>query len=162
VPHIPSLPQCKCNHCLVISYRTCISPRCPSRAKQRRDKKSRPAYLLYNILYLLRCNAVLFGKSTPTFRRNILPPFSGSGSQERNQQGSRGTLGRAIALTVSRWLPTAAARVRARVWSCGVCGGQVPLRHVFSKYFGFSFQSSFHQLLHNHHNLSSGASTIGQ
>jgi hypothetical protein len=25
---------------------------------------------------------------------------------------------------ISRWLPTAAARVRARVWSCGICGGQ--------------------------------------
>jgi hypothetical protein len=32
--------------------------------------------------------------------------------------------GRAIAQAVSRWLPTAAARVRARVCSCGICGGQ--------------------------------------
>jgi hypothetical protein len=32
--------------------------------------------------------------------------------------------GRAIAQAVSRWLPTAAARVRARVWSSGICGGQ--------------------------------------
>jgi hypothetical protein len=32
--------------------------------------------------------------------------------------------GRAIAQAVSRWLPTAAARVRAWVWSCGICGGQ--------------------------------------
>jgi hypothetical protein len=32
--------------------------------------------------------------------------------------------GRAIAQAVSRWLPTAAARVRARVWSCGFCAGQ--------------------------------------
>jgi hypothetical protein len=32
--------------------------------------------------------------------------------------------GRAIAQAVSRWLPTAAARVRAQVWSCGICGGQ--------------------------------------
>jgi hypothetical protein len=32
--------------------------------------------------------------------------------------------GRAIAQAVSRWLATAAARVRARVWSCGICGGQ--------------------------------------
>jgi hypothetical protein len=32
--------------------------------------------------------------------------------------------GRAIAQAVSRWLPTAAARVRARVWSCGIRGGQ--------------------------------------
>jgi hypothetical protein len=31
---------------------------------------------------------------------------------------------RAVAQAVSRWLPTAAARVRARVWSCGICGGQ--------------------------------------
>jgi hypothetical protein len=33
-------------------------------------------------------------------------------------------LGRAIAQAVSRWLPTAAARVRARVWSSGLCDGQ--------------------------------------
>jgi hypothetical protein len=33
-------------------------------------------------------------------------------------------LGRAIAQAVSRWLPTAAARVRARVWLCGIYGGQ--------------------------------------
>jgi hypothetical protein len=32
--------------------------------------------------------------------------------------------GRAIAQAASRWLPTAAARVRARVWSSGICGGQ--------------------------------------
>jgi hypothetical protein len=33
-------------------------------------------------------------------------------------------LGRAIAQAVNRWLPTAAARVRARVSSSGICGGQ--------------------------------------
>jgi hypothetical protein len=32
--------------------------------------------------------------------------------------------GRAIAQAISRWLPTAGARVRARVWSSGICGGQ--------------------------------------
>jgi hypothetical protein len=32
--------------------------------------------------------------------------------------------GRAIAQEVSRWVPTAAAQDRARVWSCGICGGQ--------------------------------------
>jgi hypothetical protein len=32
--------------------------------------------------------------------------------------------GRAIAQAVSRWFPTAAARVRARVRSYGICGGQ--------------------------------------
>jgi hypothetical protein len=32
-------------------------------------------------------------------------------------------LGRAVAQAVSRWLPTAAARVRVRA-ACGVCGGR--------------------------------------
>jgi hypothetical protein len=32
--------------------------------------------------------------------------------------------GRAIAQAVCRWLPTEAARVRAQVWSIGICGGQ--------------------------------------
>jgi hypothetical protein len=35
-----------------------------------------------------------------------------------------GKFGRAIAQAVSRWLPTAAARVQSRVWSSGICGGQ--------------------------------------
>jgi hypothetical protein len=38
---------------------------------------------------------------------------------------------------------------------------EVALGQVFSEYFGFPCQSSFHRLLHNHH-LSSGAGTIGQ
>jgi hypothetical protein len=33
------------------------------------------------------------------------------------------SLGRAVAQAVSRWLPTAAARVSVRA-ECGVCGGQ--------------------------------------
>jgi hypothetical protein len=32
--------------------------------------------------------------------------------------------GRAIAQAASRWLPTAAARVRSQVRSCGICDGQ--------------------------------------
>jgi hypothetical protein len=32
--------------------------------------------------------------------------------------------GCALAQAVSRWLPTVAARVRARVWSCGICSEQ--------------------------------------
>jgi hypothetical protein len=31
---------------------------------------------------------------------------------------------RAISQAVSRWFPTGAARVRAQVWSSGICGGQ--------------------------------------
>jgi hypothetical protein len=39
---------------------------------------------------------------------------------------------------------------------------KVALGQVFSKYFGFPCQSLFHQFLHSHHHLSSGAGTIGQ
>jgi hypothetical protein len=39
---------------------------------------------------------------------------------------------------------------------------KVALGKVFSEYFGFPCQSSFHQLLHSHHHLSPGAGTIGQ
>jgi hypothetical protein len=39
---------------------------------------------------------------------------------------------------------------------------KVALGQVFSEYFGFPCQSSFHRLLHNHHHLSTGAGTIGQ
>jgi hypothetical protein len=33
--------------------------------------------------------------------------------------------GRAVVQMISCWLPTVAARVRARVWSSGICGGQI-------------------------------------
>jgi hypothetical protein len=39
---------------------------------------------------------------------------------------------------------------------------KVALGQVFSEYFGSPCQSLFHQLLHNHPHLSSGACTIGQ
>jgi hypothetical protein len=39
---------------------------------------------------------------------------------------------------------------------------KVALGQVFSEYFGSPCKSSFHQFLHNHHHLSSGAGTIGQ
>jgi hypothetical protein len=38
---------------------------------------------------------------------------------------------------------------------------KVALGHIFSEYFGFPCQLLFHRLLHTH-NLSPGASTIGQ
>jgi hypothetical protein len=34
--------------------------------------------------------------------------------------GLKYAVGRAIAQAVSRWLPTAAARIQTRVWSCGI------------------------------------------
>jgi hypothetical protein len=39
---------------------------------------------------------------------------------------------------------------------------KVALGQVFSKYFSFPCQSSFHRLLQNYPHLSSGAGTIGQ
>jgi hypothetical protein len=36
------------------------------------------------------------------------------------------------------------------------------LGQVFPEYFSFPCQSSFHQLLHSHHHLSSGARQMGQ
>jgi hypothetical protein len=39
---------------------------------------------------------------------------------------------------------------------------KVALRQVFSEYFGFPCQFSFHRMLHTHHHLSSRAGTISQ
>jgi hypothetical protein len=59
--------------------------------------------------------------------------------------------GRAIAEAGSRWLPTAAARVRALVCKLGFVVDKVASGQVSSEYFGFPYQNhSFHQLLHNH------------
>jgi hypothetical protein len=38
----------------------------------------------------------------------------------------------------------------------------VAVRKVFLEYFGFPCQFSSHRMLHIHHHLSSGASTLGQ
>jgi hypothetical protein len=61
--------------------------------------------------------------------------------------------GRCISEAVSRWLPTAAARVRARVWQVEFVVDKVASGQVFSECFGFPCQNrSFLQLLrpHNH------------
>jgi hypothetical protein len=41
-------------------------------------------------------------------------------------------------------------------------GKKVALEQVFSEYFGFPYQFSFHRLLHIHHHQSSRAGTVGQ
>jgi hypothetical protein len=61
--------------------------------------------------------------------------------------------GRAIAEAVSRWLPTAAARVQSRVWSNGICGGQSGAGAGFLRVLQFPNSPS---------SQSSGAGTIGQ
>jgi hypothetical protein len=45
--------------------------------------------------------------------------------------------GRVIAQAVSRWLPTAATRVRARARSCGICAGQSGTEAGFLQVFRF-------------------------
>jgi hypothetical protein len=72
--------------------------------------------------------------------------------------------GSAIAQAVGRQLPKAAGRVRAQARSCHVRSvvDKVALGQVFSEFFGFPCQLSFHRLLHIHHHLSSGDGTIGQ
>jgi hypothetical protein len=70
-------------------------------------------------------------------------------------------MGHATAQEVSSRLTTAAAQVRAQVRHVGFMVDKVTLGQVFSEYFCFPRQFSFHWLLHTHH-LSSGAGTIGQ
>jgi hypothetical protein len=57
------------------------------------------------------------------------------------------SIGRAIAQAVSRRFPTAAARVRAQIRSCGICGGQSGTGADFPRVFWFPCQFSFHRLL---------------
>jgi hypothetical protein len=45
---------------------------------------------------------------------------------------------RAIAQAVSRWLPTAVAWVRSRVWSSGICSGQIGAGAGFLRVLRFS------------------------
>jgi hypothetical protein len=58
--------------------------------------------------------------------------------------------GSVITQAVSRWLPTAAARVRALSGHMGFVVDKEALGQVFSEYFCFPCQSSFHQILHPH------------
>jgi hypothetical protein len=59
-------------------------------------------------------------------RNSDLPACSIVHQPTTLQRGSK------IAQAVIRWLPTAAARVRSRVWSSGICGGQSGAGEGFS------------------------------
>jgi hypothetical protein len=59
---------------------------------------------------------------------------------------------RAIDQAVIWWCLTAKARVRARSGHRGFVMDKVALGQVFSEYFGFPCQSSFHQILKTHNN----------
>jgi hypothetical protein len=56
------------------------------------------------------------------------------------------TRGRAVAQAVSRRIPTAAVRVPSQVSYVEFVVDKVTLWQVFSEYFGFPCQFSFHQL----------------
>jgi hypothetical protein len=68
--------------------------------------------------------------------------------------------GRAIAQTVSRWIPTAAARVRPRVRSSGICGGQSVAGAGFLRVFRFPLPIFIPR--NSPSSQSPGAGTIGQ
>jgi hypothetical protein len=59
--------------------------------------------------------------------------------------------GRTVAQAVRRWLPTAAAQVRARA-ACGVCGGQSGTGAGFLRVLQFPLPI-IHQFLHHHNHL---------
>jgi predicted glycosyl hydrolase (DUF1957 family) len=61
----------------------------------------------------------------------------------------------AVAQAVSHWLPTAAARIHFQSEHVGFVVDKAALGQVFSQYFGFPCQASFHQFLqhHNHPGL---------
>jgi hypothetical protein len=58
-----------------------------------------------------------------------------------------------ITQVVSRWIPTAAAMIRAKLGHMGFVVDKAALCQVFSEYFGFPCQSSSHQILHPHNHL---------
>jgi hypothetical protein len=58
--------------------------------------------------------------------------------------------GRAITQAVSRWLPTAAARVRSRVSSSEICGGHSGAGASFLRVFRFPLPIFIPQILHPH------------
>jgi hypothetical protein len=56
--------------------------------------------------------------------------------------------GYAITQTVSRRVPTSAARVLSQVINTGFVVDRVAMGHVSSEYFSFSNQFLFHKLFH--------------
>jgi hypothetical protein len=74
----------------------------------------------------------------------LTSPTCGGHSVGMVRLRTKTTLGCAIPEVVSRWLPTAAARV----WSSGICGGQSGARAGFLRVLRPCH--SFHQILHPH------------
>jgi hypothetical protein len=67
-----------------------------------------------------------------------------------------------MAQAVSCWLPTVTARVRALVWSCGICGGKSGARAGFLRVLRFPILILIPPTAPHSPYLSSGAGTVGQ
>jgi hypothetical protein len=106
--------------------------------------------------------------STPVHEReietyNILQTISSNILLQREFQiGTKFflVLGRAIAQAFSRWLPTAAARVRTRVWSSEICDRQSGAGAGFLRVLQFPLL--IFTIPDSPSSQSLGASTIGQ
>jgi hypothetical protein len=110
---------------------------------------------MLDLRFLQRFNSVYLERERHCRNmRNITPPSSGSKSNPSRKLPS-------IAQAVSRRLQIATARVRSRVRSYGICGGQSDTGPGFLGVLGFPCQFLLHWLLHTHH-VASGAGTIGQ
>jgi hypothetical protein len=69
----------------------------------------------------------------------------------------------AIAQAVSRWFPTAVARVQARVWSCWICGGQSGAGAGFLRVLRFPLPIFIPPIApQSPSSIISGACTLGQ
>jgi hypothetical protein len=69
---------------------------------------------------------------------------------------------RTITQAVNRGFPPQLPVFEPRSSHMGFVVDKTALGEIFSEYFGFRYQFSFHRLLHIHHYLLSGAGTIGQ
>jgi hypothetical protein len=94
--------------------------------------------VLYDCLFTCLCVLSLYISTLlKLFRPNWQKTFLGKSNALENERRVESkpthfpvtsSVGRAIAQPVSRWFPTAAARVQTRVKSCGICGGAGFLR----------------------------------
>jgi hypothetical protein len=80
------------------------------------------------------------------------PTWPDSGSNPGRRNGNPAT----------NRLSYGAARVQARVWSCGICGRQSGAGAGLLRVLRFPLSIFIPPILHNHPHLSSGAYTIGQ
>jgi hypothetical protein len=127
---------------------------------------------IFDELCRLGHNAVYSVESQPSFRRNVSPLTSESKSskpsEKQHNEGNKLCVtsmhaGLLFVLFFNRedggacYTELYPRGMKWDLWWTKWRWGQ-----VFPGYFGFLCRSLFHQFLHNHHHVSSGAGTIGQ